>query len=468
MRQSPLIIIFPALFITLALGSLVGNHVRQVREAEAFYRWILAAGTNERLFPQQAEGYEDKNLFTSITDTADTMLPEMARNPNIDTDPNHKVSRLGMLVAEQQYRDVIWDLARGPELAQQRQQFLEYARNRKLLLAKDIELAEAQAGGVNIFNLFFGFRRVAATFVWIQVDRYWHQGMMYRMIPLMRTCVLLDPNFVDAYLLGAWHLAYNATAKMTDTPQALKKWSPKYQVCLGAKERYYYLAIDFLQDGIDKNLDNYKLYFDLGFAVYKNKLQDYPHAIRYLTPAVYKMYHDRWVPRQLYLCLELNGQYEEALAGWEQYIKEYPKSQSAEETAPRFIKRNTALILEKKAEKAKETAKAATDPQEAEAKRKEAEDCKQRAIQLWTEMNEPFGEYRKARLKALDLADQARYMEAVGVLEKARWDDPAEFDDASNLIMEIKQKANLPLSVSEKKAVLRKEEGDTCPGMPSK
>ena len=26
----------------------------------------------------------------------------------------------------------------------------------------------------------------------------------------------LDPQFVDAYLIGAWHLAYNATARMPD------------------------------------------------------------------------------------------------------------------------------------------------------------------------------------------------------------------------------------------------------------
>jgi len=59
-------------------------------------------------------------------------------------------------------------------------------------------------------------------------------------------------------------------------------------------------------------------------------------------------------------------------------------------------------------------------------------------------------------------------MEAVAVLDKARWENPSSFDEASEQIIDIKIKGNLPLSVSEKKAVLRREEGDTCPGAPQK
>ena len=35
-----------------------------------------------------------------------------------------------------------------------------------------------------------------------------------------------------------------------------------------------------------------------------------------------------------------------------------------------------------------------------------------------------------------------------------------------NLIIEIKQEANIPLSVSEKKSVMRESEVGVCPGMP--
>ena len=70
---------------------------------------------------------------------------------------------------------------------------------------------------------------------------------------------------------------------------------------------------------------------------------------KYLSEAI-NLPHDRWVPRQLFQCQELNGQYEEALAGWADYVKRYPGSMTAVEVAPRFILRNQGLLYEKKAE----------------------------------------------------------------------------------------------------------------------
>ena len=228
------------------------------------------------------------------------------------------------------------------------------------------------------------------------MDRFWHQGMIYRMIPMMKTCVALDPNFVDAYLLGAWHLSYNATAKMDETPQALKTWDAKHQTCVGDKERYFYMSVDFLQDGIRKNPHNYRIYFDLGFMIYKQKLKDYANAVKYLSLAI-QQYHDVWVPRQLCICLELNGQYAEAQSGWEQYQKDNPGLVSAQETAPRFIKRIKALRNEQEMDKANKAAMAATSQQEVDDLKKQAVEYKKKAMQLWTELNEPFGAYRIAR-----------------------------------------------------------------------
>jgi hypothetical protein len=464
-KRHPNLVLAALLLLALAIGALQGRRVERLRESEAFYRWILAAATNERLFQESSEEeeYLDQELFTDVARVVESALPDVAPDTNLQE--GIIVTKLGLVVGDRTHDYLVWDLARGPMLSPQRQQFLKYARERKLMFAKGIQYAEAQASGVSVFNLFFGFRKVAANFIWLQVDRYWHQGMMYRMIPLMRTCVALDPNFVDAYLLGSWHLAYNVTAKMSDTPQPLKNWSEKYKVCLGEKETFYYLAIDFLSDGIRNNLREYTLYFDLGFAIYKNKLSDYPNAVRYLTEAV-RQPHKPWVRRQLYICQELNGQYAESLAGWQEYAKLFPDNT----VAPRFIQRNIAQIHEQRMQKAKDAARIAADPQAAEAKRQEAEEQKQSAIAVWKQMRDegdPYGDYRILRLEALDLAEQKRYMEAVAVLDKARWESPSNFDEASEFMIKIKQEGNLPLSVSEKKAVLRQEEGDTCPGMPA-
>jgi hypothetical protein len=455
-----------AFALVLAAGAWQGARLRHIREAEAFFRWVNAAAANERMgwSPVESE-YRDGVLYERVKDAALPLLPEVAMPEPKEGEKALQMDLLSYLAGEEDYDHHVWAVLQGPELAPLRVDFLEYARDRKLQYAMGIDYAEAQASGVNIFNLFFGFRKVAANFIWIQVDRYWHQGMMHRMIPLMKTCVTLDPNFVDAYILGAWHLSYNATAKMLDTPQPLKQWNPKYQACVGEKETYYYLGIEFLQDGIRNNPRDYRLYFDLGFAIYKNKLFDYENAVKYLAMAI-RQQHDRWVPRQLYICLELNGQYEEALAGWKDLAQRFQGTVSADETAPRFIQRNTGLIYERQAEQAREAAAKESDPQKAEALRAEADQYEQLARTTWTEMYDPYADYRLALMDAKLLAQQGRYLEATALLDKARWDYPSQFDDASDYIIDLKIKGGLPLTDSERKAVLRREEGDRCPGMP--
>lgn len=451
------------IILVLIAGAGMNMRMRHLRESESYYRWLLAAAVNERLFQDQAEGDQDGELFADsiLVAKASGMFPDY---PEDDTEVEG-VSLLGRVAKDYQEDWRLWDFARSNDAAKQRQQFLLLAKDQKLRFAQDIQYAEAQAGGVNIFNLFFGFRKVAANLIWIEVDRYWHQGDMYRMITLMRTCVALDPHFVEAYLIGSWHLSYNATAQMLDTPWPSREWDTRYQVCLGEKERFYYFAIDFLKDGIRRNPRNYRLYFDLGFAIYKQKLEDYENAVKYLAEAI-RLPHDRWVPRQLFQCQELNGQYEEALKGWKDYMERYPGSMTAVEVAPRFILRNQGLLYEKRVEELRNQAKETSDPAAAEQLRKEVEKNNTLARGVWDELADPFGEGRKMRMQALDMREEGRYLEALAVLDKARWDTAALWDEFSELIIDIKNEAEIPLSVSEKKSVMRESEVGICPGMP--
>ncbi len=453
-----------AVFIVLALlGAAVGVYVQHLRESEAFYRWMLATATNMRLGWEDSGEYQDDELFRTVNEKVLDRLPEVEEADVAESVEN--LPQLALVGAHREYDGLVWDLARSDTLDRERGNFLACARDRKLLYARDIQYAEAQASGVNIFNLFFGFRRVAANFIWLQVDRYWHQGMMYRMVPLMKTCVALDPNFVDAYLLGAWHMAYNATAKMLDTPQHLKEWSDRYQACVGPKERYYYWAIEYLKDGIRNNPRDYRLYFDLGFAIYKEKLKDYENAVKYLSFAM-RQYHDRWVPRQLYICLELTGDYEKALRGWKSYVAQYPDTSTAREVAPRFIKRNEAMLFEKSAADAREAAEQTNDPAEAARLRQQAQQNKEKALEVWNSMDDPYAEARILRLQAIELAAEGNYLEAIATLDRARWEAASLFEELSDMIIDYKLESGLPLSVSEKKAVLRREHGEGCPGMP--
>ena len=87
---------------------------------------------------------------------------------------------------------------------------------------------------------------------------------------------------------------------------------------------------------------------------------------------------------------------------------------------------------------------------------------------MYTKSDESFAKAHAARIDARALARDGRYVEAIAVLDRARWDytNPNFFDDASNLIIEYKQKANIPLSLSERKAVIRAEGGEKCKGEP--
>jgi len=177
----------------------------------------------------------DRPLFQEILDVSEKALPEQRATD----DKGNPLKKLIAVTSDESQDKVVWALVRSDALAKQEADFLKYLREKRLTsVASQFDpnsVYGEQGANVGLANIFLGFRQLAANFVWLQVDRYWHQGMMHRMVPLMKTCVWLDPNFVDAYLVGAWHLAYNATAKMSDTPEPLKKYYPEYGMRLGEK-----------------------------------------------------------------------------------------------------------------------------------------------------------------------------------------------------------------------------------------
>ena len=107
-----------------------------------------------------------------------------------------------------------------------------------------------------------------------------------------------------------------------------------------------------------------------------------------------------------------------------------------------------------------------TDAAEAEKLRTQATEYYNKARETWNELSDPYGEGRKMRMEALDLREEGRYLEAIAMLDKARWDTAALWDEFSALIIEMKKEAKIPLSVSEKKSVMRETEVGICPGMP--
>lgn len=470
--KKPNILVPVAFVAVLALAALQGAYVDYLRNSSGFYYWLIAAGnemrTEGRVGDIQASTDEegpkkvDTEFYRKVEGKVEkfSALPEVpatAEDKNKTGEPSSKLVRIvrrgGDNLAKDQWDYALWKVARSGELAPERAEF------RKLLRDGRLSTAGTQAGlldmyksgaTVNLANMFFGFRKMAANLLWLQVDSYWHKGMLYRMVPLMKTTVALDPGFVDAFLLGAWHLSYNATATMKDTPEPLKQYVPKYQARMGTKEEFYYQGIDFLKDGIRKNPRNYKLYFDLGFAIYELKLEDHANAVHYLSEAIrYK--HDKWVPRTLYLSLQKNGQYEEALAGWQWYMAKPENKDNA--NGPRFIKINQALILTRDSDEAYGRGDAA-----------KGAELQAKARAMWDDIakndQDPFALMHLRRMDALELARQGRYVEAIPLLDQSRFETPDHFDDISALIIKLKKQGKIPLSLSERMYLARQEEAD--------
>jgi hypothetical protein len=248
------------------------------------------------------------------------------------------------------------------------------------------------------------------------------------------------------------------------------------------------MSADFLRDGIRKNPRDYRLYFDLGYAIYEQKLQDHPNAILYLDEAR-RHKHDKWVPRMLFRSLFLNGQYEDSIEGWTEYLKDFP----GHEVGLRQIDINQGFLAEAIADEAREcimaglkakgefeeqlaSAQAGGDQSEITRLTQEIEkaDTYMRrldaritkeltyAMNLWTKLYEDerdtlaYG--RIVRRQAINLRNEDRALEAIAELDLIRWLDFQFFDEASNLIIDIKQDHAIPLSVSEQLQLLRQED----------
>ncbi len=515
MKQRANFILGLLLAAVIALGVLQGNQVNHLRDSDRFFNWILSAANQYRLQGSLKPQVElpdgvvskDQELFESIEAAIEQSLPDLPDTGSADGKlpklvqyaiaPEAKqTSEEGSELdapdpeEEQNRLEALWEVLKSPALKQQRHDFETYLRNKQLIsIGSQFDISQIYSNEdtlVSLSNIFFGFRKMAANLLWLQADKMWHKGEYYRMIPVMKTTVSLDPNFVDAYLVGAWHMSYNFTAELPDTPVELRKYDAEYGKRVGEKERLYYMGVNFLLDGIQKNPSNYKLYFDLGFAIYGQKLEDYANSVKYLSEA-FRYPHDSWVERMLYRAMRLNGQYEDALAGYDDYMKKNPTF----EQGPRLIAYTKAYFAEDRTKKtmkavgdaekaASQAQQKATDAMaagdqaaaqqaqaayaelnaQADALRTQADTYRTEAKTLWEEIrdqyDDPLARAKLLHIESMQLVAQKRYTEALALLDYARFESDEVFTEFSDLMIDIRQMEGSPLNASEKMAVARR------------
>jgi tetratricopeptide (TPR) repeat protein len=149
-------------------------------------------------------------------------------------------------------------------------------------------------------------RQIMADMLMIKTHDAWHEGLWYRIPEYLDMGTTLQPDWVDGWSMGAWHMAYNVTYEVLQSAFL----SP------AAKKEEYSWWIEratlFLKRGISFNYDRYDLYFELGWTYY-HKIKNYDMAIRYYQQADKFPYHPEYIERLIAYSYEKKGDRKKAL-----------------------------------------------------------------------------------------------------------------------------------------------------------
>jgi tetratricopeptide (TPR) repeat protein len=152
-----------------------------------------------------------------------------------------------------------------------------------------------------------GFRQVIAGLLWVRSDSFFHSGNYDAILPCIRLITWLDPNWLDPYATGAWHLMYN----FTDTDQR-------------SDRRYLPAGLSLLKEGIANNPNQYDMYKEMGWNNY-DKIKNYPEAAKYYKAGMDNdpKFDITQIEHALAHSLEKSGKVDESIATWEDAVKRH-------------------------------------------------------------------------------------------------------------------------------------------------
>ena len=193
-----------------------------------------------------------------------------------------------------------------------------------------------------------GFRQVIAGLLWVRTDEFFHSGNYDAILPMIRLITWLDPNWLDVYATGAWHMMYN----FTDTDQR-------------SDRRYLGPGMALLNEGIENNPDVYDIYKEKGWNSF-DKLKDYDLAVEALQGGEKtKNYDVTQVGHLLAHSLERSGRIDDSIAQWNKNMDDHKARMNAKdvtsdekgrnESGYRSSKNNYDLMLVRKEVRTKDT-----------------------------------------------------------------------------------------------------------------
>jgi len=150
---------------------------------------------------------------------------------------------------------------------------------------------------------------------YIKIEKHWHRGEYEKIFPLIKLITFISPMEEEAWELGCW-LLINAIA-------------PKYKG--GKRKEIEEYGINFLKEGIEKNKESGKLYWELAWIYYQKK--NYEKSLEYLKEAE-RYISDYKVENLKAHIFEKTGKIDEAIKVWKKIKKMYPLHK---DIADRFI-----------------------------------------------------------------------------------------------------------------------------------
>ncbi len=127
------------------------------------------------------------------------------------------------------------------------------------------------SGSPAVFAMLGGQRSMVGNILWDYSDVLFHKGKPYEMIPVLESCVTLNPGFTEAWSLYAWHLGWNLYIYTNDQTMRAKR--------IREAEAIYKRAIA-------ANPDKPAPSMDIAWF-YTQRRGDYETARKYLEPVLY-------------------------------------------------------------------------------------------------------------------------------------------------------------------------------------
>ena len=176
------------------------------------------------------------------------------------------------------------------------QQSINYSR-----MAEDLTEHLVIIPGEFVTNFVIGgFHGIASDVLWIKIDELWHRGGWFEIMPLIRAVTWIQPHFIEAWELGAWHLSYNLYAYAEGMP---------------GKEKYLDEGISFAKEGLARNRNAHDLWFNLGW-IYYHKAQNYDEAIKYFKGSA-RVEHPSYIDRLIAHTYRKKGDIEAEYKQWQ-------------------------------------------------------------------------------------------------------------------------------------------------------